>query len=177
MSHDPLSEQIDEGLRQIEAALRGLSPMGGRLDRDRLMYLAGQASAVGPETRQSATGVASYTRFAWPLATAASLLMAMTLGVALIFSPRAGERIVYVDRPNAGGSAAMVSFPSAPADSSHAAGSDQDNYLQLRNLVLTRGVDALPAENKAGGRQRAEQTPSWPMLRQQLFKAEKDGST
>jgi hypothetical protein len=188
MSSNPLSEQFDEGLRRIEAALRGLSPMGGRLDRDRLMYLAGQASAVGPEAQESATRVASYTdtpvkvapaykHYGWPLATAASLLLAMTLGGMLIFSPRPGERIVYVEGPNASGSAAMVSFLPAPADSSHAASSEQNNYLRLRNLVLTRGVDAMPAENKASGQQRAEQTPSWPMLRQQFFKAEKDGST
>ncbi len=222
MSSDEPGEELTEELKQVEAFLRRFSP-AARLDRDRLMYLAGQASvfdssihigwpgsnevssqqpeitggsaASTPATlrnvasltwpsptrregsRQSATGVASYRRFGWPLATAASLLLAMTFGGMLILSQRPGERIVYVDRPMTGGSTAMISFPSTPADSSHASPSDQNNYLQLRNLVLTRGVESLPAENKTGGHQRAEQTPTWPMLRQQLFKTEKDGGS
>jgi hypothetical protein len=178
MSNDEPSEELAEELKSIEAALRGLSPASGRLDRDRLMYLAGQASAVASEARQSATRVASYRRYGWPLATATSLLLAMTLGGMLIFSPRAGERIVYVDRPNTGGSIAVTQFPASPVEvSSSTSQPNQSDYIQLRNLVLARGIDAMPMPKGHGNHKSQEQIPAWPVLWPDLLKTEKEGST
>ena len=70
-SENPTGEELPEDLKAIEASLIGLTPAAGQLDRDRVMYLAGRASAK-PTPRVAAIG--------WPLATAASLLLALTFG-------------------------------------------------------------------------------------------------
>jgi len=85
----------DEELKAFEAALAALVPRGDRLDRDRLMFLAGQAS-VGGISSETATGegvpgvspvpgkihgqeARAMRRWAWPAAFSAMTAVAATL--------------------------------------------------------------------------------------------------
>ncbi len=136
MSDNESSAELSEELKSVEMALGALSPAVGRFDRDRLMYLAGQASVDGRNHADgwpSATGVASYRRFAWPMATAASLLVAAMLG-GMAIAERGHERVVYFERPITGGATATVSFPTLPSGQLQAKSPDQSNYLQLRRF-------------------------------------------
>lgn len=69
-------EEID--ITEVESALRSLSPKRSHIDRDRLMYLAGQASV-----RESSSVNPRWPRLVWPSATAAMTLVAATLGLLL----------------------------------------------------------------------------------------------
>ncbi|MBX7074120.1 MAG: hypothetical protein K1X71_13325 [Pirellulales bacterium] len=75
--------ELTSELQALEAALAGLTPAAGGVDRDRLMYRLGQQS-IAPR----AVG------WRWPLATAALALVAGTLALGLWVNPR--ERVVYV---------------------------------------------------------------------------------
>jgi hypothetical protein len=75
--------ELTSELQALEAALAGLAPAAGGVDRDRLMYRLGQQS-IAPR----AAG------WRWPLATAALALVAGTLALGLWVNPR--ERVVYV---------------------------------------------------------------------------------
>jgi hypothetical protein len=148
-------EELPEDLKAIETALRQLTPRAAevdRVDRDRLMYLAGQASAVHASSPSGTAALVKremkVRRNLWPLATAALTLVSITLGGVLLRSTRPNEHMVYLEQPggNAGGGAPiMVQFPSAehfPVGLSSA--NYSADYFRLRNLLLTRGVDALP---------------------------------
>src|SRR5437588_62774 len=124
----------EPGLDALEAALRGLKPSAGRLDRDALMFLAGRASLSR--------------RWLGPAAAAALASVASVLSVLWLIGPRpAGpERIVYVRpdtgslarpeyQPFEGGSLAM-----APADR---AGANAWSCLRMEELVARAGVEAL----------------------------------
>ncbi len=117
-----------DDLKEIEAALASLVPRGDRISRDRLMFLAGQASVAGrtgamatvaspctsrrnmPTTSVGmapapATSVgmapARGARWAWPSAFAAMSAVAATLLVALLVRPEtgSGDRIAQVSAP------------------------------------------------------------------------------
>src|SRR6516225_6587980 len=82
--HDPPLN--DPALEALAGALRGLAPRPAEIDRDRLMFHAGRASAPRG--------------WAWPLATAASAAAAVALALLLWARPepppRIVERVVYV---------------------------------------------------------------------------------
>src|SRR5690349_11507409 len=91
-------DEFPADLKPIEAALAGLSPAAVRLDRDRLMYMAGAAAAEAAAQR---TGPAASNRlfktWIWPLSTAVLLLVSFGLGAMLAFR-EPGERVVYVEQ-------------------------------------------------------------------------------
>lgn len=120
-----MSEEIPPELSGIEHALRGLQPAAVTLDRDRLMFRAGQESM-----RRSP--------WIWPAATAAALLVAVALGSVLALRPPA-ERVVYLDQPAPGQTGQGVTAVDPPAPP------DRTAYLRLRQQVLEQGVDSLPA--------------------------------
>ena len=78
-------EEHDPTLAGLEAALAALAPMPGRIDRDALLFRAGQASVP----RRG---------WAWPGAAATLGVLAATLGALLAVRPatKPVERIVYV---------------------------------------------------------------------------------
>ncbi len=131
-------EKLNAELAAVEAVLLSLKPKPSSLERDRVLFLAGRASL-----RRRGPG-----SWLWPCATAASLLAAVTLGGVLLVrgGPNVVERVVYIEA-------------TAPTGESTVAGDTvggdsvgdwpvrkelRTDYLQLRRLVLTEGVDALP---------------------------------
>lgn len=134
-------EHLDKGLNEMAKALASLQWKTSGIDRDRTMYLAGQASARRPQVGFRS----SPTRFAWPLATAASILLAVTMGATLLLDdkPQTVERIVYVPASGSHESPVEtrpgVSSPEEPTDSL-----PRSDYLVRRWIALTQGVDALP---------------------------------
>jgi hypothetical protein len=131
-------------LTAFQTALERLTPTPDGIDIARLLFRAGQLSA--PQRS-----------WAWPCATAASMLLAVALGSVLLLrpAPQPVERIVTVYVP-AAPQQQQQAEPSAPSTgetpvppppsfpvSEGREGGDGD-YLQLRRLVLAHGLDALP---------------------------------
>jgi hypothetical protein len=154
---DPRPEDFSTELKPIEAALGALVP-ASRIDRDRLMYLAGAASVTGAphaavRERNPRIGVH---RLFWPLAAAAMFLVSLGLGGLLAFR-EPGDRIVYVDRPPA--ASERTREPSIAAlnkniEPHFAAGeaSTDASYLVLREQVLRLGINALDTMRHETGR-------------------------
>src|SRR4051794_22186887 len=88
-------EQFDRApdLMELESALRSLVPRESAIERDALMFRAGQASIARP--------VFQAARWRWPLATAAAALVALVVGrvTTQISEPRVIERVVAVRVP------------------------------------------------------------------------------
>ncbi len=139
----------DRDLTQLEGALAGLKP-AAPLDRDRLMYRAGQASVP-------------CRGWAWPATTAASLLLSLTLGVMLLNRAAPEEVVRVIPVPIAVPVPGPPSLPTAPSPSAEpslpvtkANPADAPlEYAQMRKEVLRWGVDALASRPpiSAGSRQ------------------------
>jgi hypothetical protein len=151
MSTDRSREELPEELKSIDSALRGLKPVSGAVDRDRLMYLAGRASVERSSRIE---------RFAWPLATAALVVISVTLSGRLYVLSGRLEQVAQdqhtqavEDRQIAGSSLPRESVALA-TPRVQTAGNSLD-YMQLRSAVLSGGVDALPssAVQSPAGRQ------------------------
>jgi hypothetical protein len=132
-----MSEPIpDAELAALQTALTRLSPAPDGINVAQLMFRAGQASVP----RRG---------WAWPGATALSLLLATGLGVVLALRPEPPvvERFVMIPmaatqaEPSPGQEPAALVLGAPPRESQAAKG----DSLKLRQLVLTRGLDALPA--------------------------------
>jgi hypothetical protein len=114
-------------MKAVEAALAALAPRAERLDRDQVMYRAGQAAARPGWT--------------WPVAASLSLVaLALLAGYDLSKpTPQAVERVVYVRVPEP-----VYASPDAGL-SGQQISAESGAYLHLRDRVLSYGVDALPA--------------------------------
>jgi hypothetical protein len=147
-------ERMNTELAAFEAALVRLQPQPATLDRDRMMFLAGQAAAAQPGSWRRALAVCS-----GPLALAVNLLLAITLGMLLVShrNPAVAERIVYVSTNAAATVPADVG--AEPANRAFAADNDWGRYLKLRREVLFRGLDALPEAASSGLSDRETLTP------------------
>ena len=136
-----MSEHVrDEGLTELEAALAGLAPLPPALDRDHLLFRAGQDSARRGRL--------------WPWATGLLAAVAAGLGALLVLRPEPPpvERIVYVPvreeappvRPAADRPVIAIrenNGKAAPADTDSA----RFGAFQLRQQMLRWGIDALPS--------------------------------
>ena len=150
-------ERFNEALTAVEAAMGSLRLRPSRLDCDRLMYLAGQASVRGAK----GTGGRWRGGWLWALTTAASLLVAVTLGAVLLVraEPQTVERVVYVPVDRADDSTGRQEALSA-ARAEWREPPLRTDYLVLRHLALTRGVDgALPLPREAAPREGETLTP------------------
>jgi hypothetical protein len=85
-------------LKAVEADLALLRPREDRLDRQRLIFLAGQASVSEAGHRQRT----SFQRWAWPASFGAMTAVAGSLLVLLLVrpEPQVIERLVYVPSPS-----------------------------------------------------------------------------
>ncbi|MFH1924800.1 MAG: hypothetical protein ABIP48_33540 [Planctomycetota bacterium] len=90
-------EELAPELKAIEAELAALSPREDRLDRERLVFLAGRAS-VGGRFAGRGPFVAAW---AWPASTAGMTAVAATLLVVLLLRPEPPvvEQIRFVEVP------------------------------------------------------------------------------
>jgi hypothetical protein len=142
MPEQPSSAEI----AALEEALTALSPAPVSLDRDRLMFRAGQA-------------VASRGRWRWPASTAALAVVASALGAMLAFRApveteklKVVEKVVYVKVKE------PMKAPTQPKTepdeiiSTSSANSEDPGpvafslgYFQLQDQLLKRGLDGLPS--------------------------------
>ncbi len=150
--------RLPDELEELQRALKSLEPLPGRLDRGRLMYLAGQASAGVSPSVTSATGASQKWNWAWPASTAAMTLVAATLAVALAVRPQPQivRETVYVKQPAVPQTAAdepgsrrtfvLDTVPRRSASADKPGGVPAASYLSMsmRRTVLEQGVDALP---------------------------------
>lgn len=126
-------KRLNDELAAIEAALGSLRPAPSSVRRDRLMFLAGQASVqTTPRDRRRPAA------WLWPCATSLSLLAAATFGVLWAAGNRseAIERLANVPPKD---SPAMFDFsPDVESPPSLLAN------RRLCQFVLKKGFDALP---------------------------------
>jgi len=117
--------------RELAVALGGLKPAATAIDRDRMMFRAGQATA-----KQGRRG--------WQGLTAGLVLM---LGVSILTRPTPSrvERIVYVAQESP---APVHRATWSPPGRRYDRPDIQANYLKLRDDVLKRGLDALQADSQ-----------------------------
>jgi hypothetical protein len=154
---------FDEPLTELERSLAALKPKAGSLDRERLMFLAGQASVAVPRDR------AQKAARRWRSATAVTTLVAIGLAVVAVAGPKPADRLV--DRkapevpsptqhattpqsrlsdarvvPEAGDDPGRTNIESRSSEANDTSGpeSESPNYLTMRQIALARGVDALP---------------------------------
>jgi hypothetical protein len=166
----------DEPLNDLERALRALAPAPARLDRDGVMYRAGQAAA---DARRFRGG--------WwaPLAASLVALAGAGLGSAATMAlrpPRVVERLVVVrepaptpatSRPELAVTPAPVPSP-APLPRSFDPVPDS-GPARLRWLVARYGADALPEPPALAAGPRAGGDPS--ALRKEIDQLLNPGDT
>jgi hypothetical protein len=140
------AERLSDELSAVDAALRQLQPTAAGLDRDRLMYLAGQASASANVPAKARPIYKNW----WALSTATLLMLSLTLGGML--AARGPSQIV-INVEGSDTAQAMLAVRNRPDSSSD----NNANYLKMRNLVVSRGVDALPIEQPS---QRSQTLPT-----------------
>lgn len=113
----------------MEEALSALEPAGHDIDRDRLMFEAGRASA-------------RRIRWTWPTALAV-LSVALVVSLGARPEPVIVERTVTVTVPQPIAKQEMVPLSPLP-DAGTGDMSDLVAYAKLQQEVLARGVEALP---------------------------------
>jgi len=123
-------------LAAVEAALAALAPLPARIDRDHLMYRAGQSSARQPG-------------FVWPGLSAGLAALSVALGAALVLRPLQPpvERIVYVQlQPPPAPPASQQPTPPDTDTAAEESGSlaAPSERLALQKQVLRWGLDGLP---------------------------------
>jgi hypothetical protein len=143
----------DGSLERFAAELSALSP-AARLDRDRVMYLAGQASVGVPAFGHGPR------RWSWPVAFGGMTAVAASLLIALALQPgpQVVEKVVQVPipvhrdvvpvQPPTNRLPERASSPSLPsAVSAPSQGREQfARYFDLRDRVLAMGVENWASE-------------------------------
>jgi hypothetical protein len=129
-------ETFDRDLSAFARALAASTPHPGRLDRDALLFAAGQAARARRE------------RF-WQFSTAVLAFFSVTSGTALVLRPAPvlePVRVVYLQAPQAPTPQPQLTVPNVPFPSLSEAPRDADatEGMRLRERVLRDGVAALP---------------------------------
>jgi hypothetical protein len=160
-NHEP-DELAPAEQAAIERSLAAVAPAPPRVDRDRLMFLAGQASALSdsrppiPDLR-----LPTLRTWLWPATSAALGATSLALAVALLVRPAPQVQVVYHDRPVPFPAIAPQSpLPASPptpllvaAAATRTPPSDlsSHNYLRTRDVALRLGLDALGTFSGGGG--------------------------
>jgi len=168
MSSDNERREIPDDLKVVEQTLAGCVPRAPQLDRDRLMFLAGAASAVGPTDHGQEHRVNAGAKWrapgVWPSATVAFAATSLALAIVLVARPEPPAQVVYVNRPSATPAPAASprsvtiqtdqrQLPDVPRASPRAVVAPKvpaDNYLRSREVALRMGLDALGSPRSAG---------------------------
>jgi len=155
----------NEGPDPITRVLASFSPAAPQIDRDRLMFMAGRASAASqepgarsPELPAPIPGHLRSRQWLWPASTAALAATSLALALALFVRPIPGPQIVYVPRQAAAEAPQRMSEKAidqggvpVPAGTARADSLlPPDNYLRTREVALRMGLDAIGAP-RAGG--------------------------
>ena len=154
----------------LEQSLAAIQPAAPGIDRDRLMFLAGVASASASGASISSVNPKSKidnpkSRWLWPAATTCLAATSLALAIALFLRPDPDARIVYRDRfievqpvaldESQGGGPAEVTLATGSPRSATARSISEDNYVRQRDIALKHGLDALGTTYATGG-----QTPN-----------------
>jgi hypothetical protein len=135
-------QDLPPELKAIEAELASLRPRTDRLDRERLIFLAGQQSVAGGHI--SATKRAR--RRGWPTAFAAMTAVAATLLVMLLLRPEPQVEVrivkVPVERRGSGEAAPGANAPKPPGEGPRH-GPPPENPKLLPKPVAGSGLFAL----------------------------------
>ena len=158
--HGKHDKPDSDALGPVEQTLASFVPAGPRLDRDRLMFLAGKASAANqePAARSEQPGATVHlpaqrrVRWFWPASTVVLAATSLVLLLALVDRPSAPPQIVYRDRPVPTTAEERLDRPAvAPPDEGFIVrpalwqppAIPQDNYVHTREVALRLGLDAL----------------------------------
>jgi hypothetical protein len=150
VSGDPM--HLGEDLRRIEIELARLSPRDDRLNRERLMFLAGQASLADVERPPRTVLNLNLESRAWPAAFAAMSAVAALLLVMVISKPQRPAL-----QPSPGGEIVRNDFPQirAGSDDGRALLSTIDAHLGdvekllARDDFLSSGADAASSPDES----------------------------
>lgn len=172
------SDQFDNEHDPLEQGLRQFAPRPSSLDRDRLMFLAGQQFAIA--STQSVSGSSTHKRSAWlwPAATLSMTTVAACFAIAFVWqvSRPAEVRIVVREVPvvkpaptqMATISSELMSTPTQPITTAPISLSlPASSVLQMRNVALRFGVEAIPAEQRSYTSSTVQLSPidRWQQLR------------
>ncbi|MCU0878864.1 MAG: hypothetical protein MUF06_13860 [Pirellulaceae bacterium] len=185
--------ELTPELSAVEQQLAALAPRAARVDRDRLMFLAGAASEQ-PSVLPPRAGQRSH--WLWPTAT--GVLAATSLGLAVLLALRDARepQIVYLPAPTETRPAESPVSPK-PAPREQVVATDEaadrrgdegspmpaagvarsrtsvprENYLQVRDVALRMGLDALAVPRSSGGAAAPEGSdlPTYRSLMQAAF--------
>jgi len=164
MSNEPVSPSPDPELNAIEAALGSLVPARSRIDRDLVMFRAGQASV-----RPSRLGLR-----AWNAIAASLALVVLGEGVLLAHRPppQIVKEVVVVREPAPAPvvppvEQSVAEVPeSLPIERSLSLG--QTAYERLTSQVLRYGLDGLPASPTVA----SSTSEPWPASSGQMLQEE-----
>ena len=145
--------RLPADLAALAAQLTGLTAAAPRIDRDRLMFEAGQAAGSRSELRRANSELLLRSRF-WPMATAAMTAATVLLAATLAWqSPWVRGSV----KPQVVEVVAAVNIEAKDTNQFAAypvtwLGNDRTppGYLGIRYVALTRGVDALRANSQTG---------------------------
>jgi hypothetical protein len=146
-----MAEQRQDG--EFERQLAAFTPRAGRVNRERLLFCAGQESVRPAQSRDGR--VSRY----WALSTVLLALLATSLSWRLHDQPQIIERIKYVEGPTSQSitndrepahqdNLQLAVLPRAAAHTQGVLDGSpliRGHYLNQRRLALTMGLDALSA--------------------------------
>ena len=155
-------DQPHAALSDFERALASLTPAAKSLNRDELMYRAGRAAALAERS-----SVVPARRWIWPTGSSLAALAAGLLGLWIGLQSASREArpvadgsgndnaagVAATDNPAAGNVEAQPVFASPPPNPLRLfvpPADSQDTYLNVRNHVLARGVDAWRSSSARG---------------------------
>jgi hypothetical protein len=147
-------QELNPELTALTEALARLQPRPAALDRDLLMFRAGQASAPR--------------NWKWPVATTAATLLALGFGVALLFRspPAAVVQTIYVQVSTPDSDKPVLEpkpLPPPPDTSPLLAHQSEtaplSDYHRLENHLLRWGFDGLPQAPPVTPQEEARDNP------------------
>jgi hypothetical protein len=165
-----IPSQPSGSLQRFEAELASLSPGRLQLDRDRLMFLAGQVS-VSP-----ALVLPGRHRWLWPTAFSAMTALAASLMLIIVLRPEPPvlERIVYlpgptpqVDLPSDNRAETLEPSPvdalasNARHDESLSHRPSDSIYLRQRDQVLAMGIEGWANDVGSSGSRERVSAPTY----------------
>ena len=148
-----MSENMNtQPLDGFERVLSQFTPAPPSIDRDRLMFVAGQASAQSSTEYSVLSTQYSGRHWQWPASTAVFAATSIALAIALALRPSPSPMIVVRNRsqsaPQLSPARQLVSLPESQRgfvaqqdDRSHSPATN--TYLKTRDVAVRMGLDAL----------------------------------